>query len=332
MSEPGARSLRKHALNISLPSNALCKSLREAQSQLSLEHGAVSMTGAPLTSTSRTTFILMCVPHLTSCPVKQSHAEWCYSQGQFFFFHRYFTWLYERALQEECGYKGTQPYWDWTISWEDPRQSTVFDGSAWSMGSNGQSIPHGPTNISAFGINAALAPATGGGCTYSGPFANLTVNLGPVAFKPYGPDHGLGYNPRCLVRDLSPVWSSQLKPTDVIRVLSSFTDLGSFDTAFEALDGVHAGGHFTMGGLGGDAFSSSGDPAFYLHHAQVDRIWTIWQNLNAENRTNQVYGTNTAFNGEWPLTSKPCRDLMGRFPLLTSCIEMTSPAERKCHP
>ena len=200
------------------------------------------------------------------------------------------------------------------------------------MGSNGMSIPHGPTNISAFGINATLAPATGGGCTYSGPFANLTVNLGPVAFKPYGPDHGLGYNPRCLVRDLSPVWSSQLKPTDVVRVLSSFTDLDSFDTAFEALNGVHAGGHFTMVGLGGDAFSSSGDPAFYLHHARVDRIWTIWQNLNAQNLISQVYGTNTAFNGECSLTLKRSRNFMGSFALLTFLLGTVSPTERQCHP
>jgi tyrosinase len=58
--------------------------------------------------------------------------------------------------------------------------------------------------------------------------------------------------------------------------------------------GPHGGGHFTIGyvafskGLpnsmlthhrgdpGGDLFTSPGDPAFYLHHAQVDRLWTAW--------------------------------------------------------
>ncbi|KAJ8121953.1 hypothetical protein O1611_g9966 [Lasiodiplodia mahajangana] len=51
-----------------------------------------------------------------------------------------------------------------------------------------------------------------------------------------------------------------------------------------------------MGGLGNDPFSSAGDPAFFLHHAQIDRMWTLWQNLNLRNRTSQVFGTGTAFN------------------------------------
>ncbi len=29
--------------------------------------------------------------------------------GSFLAWHRYFTWLYEQALRDECGYTGTQP-------------------------------------------------------------------------------------------------------------------------------------------------------------------------------------------------------------------------------
>jgi len=29
--------------------------------------------------------------------------------GNFLSWHRYFTWMYEKALQTECGYTGTQP-------------------------------------------------------------------------------------------------------------------------------------------------------------------------------------------------------------------------------
>ena len=36
-------------------------------------------------------------------------------QGHFLPWHRYFGATYEKALREECGYKGAQPYWDWTI-------------------------------------------------------------------------------------------------------------------------------------------------------------------------------------------------------------------------
>jgi tyrosinase len=36
---------------------------------------------------------------------------------------------------------------------------------------------------------------------------------------------------------------------------------------------MHAAGHFSIGGDGGDVFSSPNDPAFFLHHAMVDRVW-----------------------------------------------------------
>ncbi|KAI1149682.1 Di-copper centre-containing protein [Nemania diffusa] len=216
--------------------------------------------------------------------------------GLFFPFHRQLVWLYEKALREECGYKGSQPYWDWTLAWEDQRKSTVFDGSPYSMGSNGKPIPHGPTNISAFGLSLTIQPGTGGGCLYSGPFTGYNVTLGPVAFEPKGPDGGLGYNPRCLSRDISFEWSNHTKPTDVLSLLTTCKDVGCFDNQIEMIDGVHAGGHFSMGGLGIDAYSSAGDPAFWLHHSQIDRMWTIWQNLNPQNRTLQVSETGTAFN------------------------------------
>lgn len=48
---------------------------------------------------------------------------------------------------------------------------------------------------------------------------------------------------------------------------------------------------FHVGGdPGGDFHWSPLDPAFYLHHAQVDRLYFVWQNLDWENR--QVRTTN----------------------------------------
>jgi len=50
-------------------------------------------------------------------------------------------------------------------------------------------------------------------------------------------------------------------------------------------------GHYTIGGdPGGDFFASPGDPAFWLHHAQIDRIWWIWQNQDFKNRQNVISG------------------------------------------
>ncbi len=58
--------------------------------------------------------------------------------------------------------------------------------------------------------------------------------------------------------------------------------------------GIHGGGHFTIGGdPGADPFISPGDPAFFVHHSQVDRVYWIWQLLDWESRKNAVFGGRT---------------------------------------
>lgn len=39
-----------------------------------------------------------------------------------------------------------------------------------------------------------------------------------------------------------------------------------------------------------DIYTSPGDPAFYLHHAMIDRVWWIWQLQDLENRLHAVTG------------------------------------------
>lgn len=45
-----------------------------------------------------------------------------------------------------------------------------------------------------------------------------------------------------------------------------------------------------------DLYASPQDPSFFVHHGQVDRVWTIWQNLDIENRRNALSGTTTYAN------------------------------------
>jgi tyrosinase len=58
------------------------------------------------------------------------------------------------------------------------------------------------------GISTLPIPAgVGGDFVKTGPFANMSVNLGPVGGlngTAPGPDGGLGYNPRGLKRDVGP--------------------------------------------------------------------------------------------------------------------------------
>lgn len=97
--------------------------------------------------------------------------------GHLFAWHRHFVWLYEQALRKECGYKGAQPYWDWTLDSSNLLASPLFDGSPYSMGSNGEFFPHGSTHLEAFGLKLDLPAGTGGGCLKAGPFKDLTVSI-----------------------------------------------------------------------------------------------------------------------------------------------------------
>jgi tyrosinase len=88
--------------------------------------------------------------------------------GNFLSWHRYFVHGYEKALREECGYKGYQPYWNWFAHTDDLKKHPVFDGSATSMGGDGEYVKH---NGSAGGKGTiALPSGAGGGCIKSGPF------------------------------------------------------------------------------------------------------------------------------------------------------------------
>ncbi|KAH8880978.1 tyrosinase [Thozetella sp. PMI_491] len=227
--------------------------------------------------------------------------------ANFLSWHRYFTWTYEQTLRNECGYKGYQPYWNWGKYAFDPVNSPVFDGSATSMSGNGVFEPHNCTNALPTGLNC-IPPGDGGGCVETGPFANMTVNLGPIsptlAEPEVVPAPGLlAYNPRCLKRDVtswaSSRWSTDQNSTDLIV---QNTNVTFFQTVMQGdfasgNYGVHTAGHFTIGGdPGGDIFASPGDPAFYLHHAQIDRTWWIWQNQDPEARTSAIGGTITLNN------------------------------------
>jgi tyrosinase len=59
--------------------------------------------------------------------------------------------------------------------------------------------------------------------------------------------------------------------------------------------GLHAAGHFSIGGDAGDIFSSPVDPVFFLHHAMLDRVYWMWQALHLD-QANTVAGTLTLNN------------------------------------
>lgn len=66
--------------------------------------------------------------------------------------------------------------------------------------------------------------------------------------------------------------------TDAQSALSA----GDFASFQVALNGVHGGVHVRVGGNMSSVSEAGFDPIFYLHHANVDRLWARWQASNSE--------------------------------------------------
>ena len=208
--------------------------------------------------------------------------------GHFLAWHRFFTATYEDLLRSECGYQGAQPYWDWTLDVSSPSKfpsSPVFSATH-GFGGNGPFVPVADDNP------LKVPGRTGGGCVTSKPFAGVAdlVHLGP--------GDSVTYNPQCLRRDLSPSFAAQYLGMKQTRITLSQPDFGWFARTVEGspsfdASGVHGGGHFGVGGtLGqmGDLYVSPADPLFWLHHANLDRLWWSWQKSNLGARLTDISG------------------------------------------
>ncbi|KAF2138744.1 uncharacterized protein K452DRAFT_276472 [Aplosporella prunicola CBS 121167] len=233
----------------------------------------------------------------------------------FLSWHRFMMWEYEEALRNECGYKGYQPYWDWTKTAASGslETSAIFDGSETSLSGNGAPIANqGYVNISSSDVPVILPHGTGGGCVTSGPFVNYTVNLGPLSLSiTNGSSIGslkdqFAWNPRCLKRDLTNEVNQRFaNKTSVEDLLLKTHDVYDFQMTMQGYPnsgelGVHGGGHYSMGGdPGRDFLVSPGDPAFYLHHSNIDRTWWMWQMMDPAERLSgpkALMGTRTLLN------------------------------------
>lgn len=141
---------------------------------------------------------------------------------------------------------------------------------------------------------------TGGGCVEDGPFVDMTVIFGP------GPN--LEANPRCLARDFAPSLALEKLTADKVGWVLEAEAFTEFDHRFQGVgievEGmtIHAGGHLSVGGDIGDIgnmYSSPGDPLFYLHHANLDRLWDQWQRVDFEARRADMGGPDTMFAFPW---------------------------------
>ncbi|KAK4694932.1 hypothetical protein P7C71_g2727, partial [Lecanoromycetidae sp. Uapishka_2] len=194
-----------------------------------------------------------------------SQDELTHQAAPFLAWHRYFLHIYETTLQEQCGYGGYLPYWNWALDWQDVAKSPILD-NANGFGGDG---------------NASLkVPFLNGYCLTEGPFSRLDMAY-----------IGADYNPHCLSRGFPSRkkrarMGHDLGP-EALEKLLNLPDYESFNL------GLENGPHLALPKIiRGDFqyFTAPNDPLFFLHHAQLDRLWSMWQKSQPVDNQNQYVG------------------------------------------
>lgn len=154
-----------------------------------------------------------------------------HTDGIFLPWHREYINLFEQALQQECGYLGTIPYWDWPRWASSLSTSPLFDGSDYSLSGDGY-----PEGNATYQINENVFPhGSGGGCVMAGPFVNYTVIYGYLDFTEIFAFNGtlpfwvFDRNERCFSRDLNTYVATRGTSQASVDALLASQDISEFN-------------------------------------------------------------------------------------------------------
>ena len=75
------------------------------------------------------------------------------------------------------------------------------------------------------------------------------------------------------------------------------------------INGIHGGVHIWVGGTMSDASVSPADPVFWLHHANLDRLWWVWYNSPQGNHQNPPLTGSAAIMDPWSYTEADVRNI-----------------------
>ncbi|KAH8194712.1 hypothetical protein TruAng_011124 [Truncatella angustata] len=190
-----------------------------------------------------------------------SQTETIHFAGSFLSWHRYFIYSFERALQYECGYQGTLPYWNWGKTAKDPLNSPHMNGDKYSQGGNGVWDYHNCTSpIPGCAYCIPVVEGRRGGCVETGPYAGRMCNISATSPSLVAADvpvagTNLSCGPRCIRRNISPnitaTFSTDAKHLDLWTNSNYQTGIGLWQDRlqgkpFDQCDpGQHGAGHFT---------------------------------------------------------------------------------------
>jgi tyrosinase len=83
----------------------------------------------------------------------------------------------------------------------------------------------------------------------------------------------------------------------------------TYDTFSAPINGIHGSVHIWVGGTMSDASVSPADPVFWLHHANLDRLWWVWYNSPAGNHQNPPLTGADAVMDPWSYTEANVRNI-----------------------
>jgi tyrosinase len=184
--------------------------------------------------------------------VHQQYSPNIHNNAKFLLWHRYFLWTFEQVLREECGFNRAFTWWDETKDAGQFAKSTIFTPEFFG------SLP-GPTNGA-------------GTCIRDGAFKDITLHIGP----------GSGQSDHCLSRAVDETATAQCSK-DFENYCMSRSSYPDFESCWEF--GPHGYGHNGIGSVMADVMGSVGDPAFWMHHTYIDRVYRVWQNADVSRRT-----------------------------------------------
>jgi tyrosinase len=228
------------------------------------------------------------------CPIMAAHMS-----PAFLPWHREFLLLFEKALQDVSGNPNiTVPYWDWT----DPNSTAAvfapdFMGGM-GVASHNYAVMNGPFRKGAWRLNVVDPKANDPwGLHY------LTRKFGTRLRRNLPTANQVN---RALSRGTYDVWpyDALSNPGKSFRNYIEGWRWGIRMTCEDGLMGVksrkgaphamHNGVHLWVGGIWdskkrNDPYTgtmtlntSLNDPVFWLHHANIDRIWSQWEQIHGE--------------------------------------------------
>ncbi|KAK3349069.1 hypothetical protein B0T25DRAFT_457918, partial [Lasiosphaeria hispida] len=184
--------------------------------------------------------------------------SWCHRSASFLPWHRYTLFVFEKILKEQCGFTNAIPYWDWSLDWANLANSSIWD-SATGFGGDGD--PHGHEVVGE------------GRCVVDGPFTELRPIVYNHTYTTHCVSRGFNDAKRNTTGQIA---GAPYSPESIGAILRK-------RTYKEFVKEVENQLHNTLHqGVNGDfkamtAANGKFHPLFYVHHAQLDRMWWRWQ-------------------------------------------------------